>query len=41
MSAEQFFKKWGAGEYRDLDDTPEKRRIACLVFLISFGRQDS
>jgi hypothetical protein len=41
MSAEQFLEKWEAGDYRDLDDTPEGRQIAYLAMLIPFGRPDS
>lgn len=41
ISAREFLAKWDAGEYRDLDDTPEGRKIAYLVLLIPFGRQHS
>jgi hypothetical protein len=40
VSAEEFLKKWDAGEYRDLDATPEGRRIAYLALLIPFGRRN-
>jgi hypothetical protein len=29
------------GEYRNLDDTPEGRKIAYLALLIPFGRRNS
>jgi hypothetical protein len=40
LSGEEFLAKWDAGEYRDrdLDATPEGRKIAHLVLLIPFGR---
>lgn len=41
MSGDEFLKKWDAGEFRDLDDTPEGRKIAYLALLIPFGRQDT
>jgi hypothetical protein len=41
MSGDAFLKKWDAGEFRDLGDTPEGRKIAYLAMLVPFGRQDS
>jgi hypothetical protein len=40
MSAEEFLRKWDAGEFRDLDETPEGRNIAYLALLIPFGRRN-
>lgn len=39
MPGEQFLAKWDAGEYHDLNDTVDGRRIAYLVLLIPFGRR--
>lgn len=41
VSGEDFLARWDAGEYRDLGDTPEGRRIAYLALLIPFGRRNS
>jgi hypothetical protein len=41
MSGDEFLKNWDAGEFRDLDETPEGRKIAYLALLIPFGRPDS
>ena len=40
MSGEEFLEQWDAGEYRNLDDSLESRKINYLVLLIPFGRQD-
>ena len=40
MSGEQFLRKWEAGEFRELPDTPEARRVMRVAYLIPFGRQD-
>lgn len=39
LPAERFLAKWDAGEYADLGDTPEGRKIAYLALLIPFGRR--
>jgi hypothetical protein len=41
MSGAEFITRWDAGEYRDrdLDATPEGRKIAYLALLIPFGRR--
>ena len=39
MRAEEFLAKWDAGEYQDLDATPEGRNITYLSLLIPFGRR--
>lgn len=41
LSGEEFLRKWDAGEYRDLPDTPETRTVAYLALLIPFGRKNS
>lgn len=41
VSAEMFLARWDAGEYRDIGDTPEGRKIAYLALLIPFGRRNS
>lgn len=40
VTTEEFLKKWDAGDYRDLDATPEGRDIAYLALLIPFGRRN-
>ena len=39
VSGEEFLRRWDAGEYRDIPDTPEGRRIMSVIYLIPFGRQ--
>lgn len=41
MSGEEFLARWDAGEFADLPDTPETRRILRVAHLIPFGRQES
>jgi hypothetical protein len=41
VSGEVFLARWDAGEYQDLDDTPEGRKITYLALLIPFGRRVS
>jgi hypothetical protein len=41
MSGEEFLRRYDAGEFRDLEDTPEGRKVSYLVMLIPFGRQNS
>lgn len=41
VSGDEFLRRWDAGEYADLDDTPEGRSLSCLAMLIPFGRQDA
>ncbi|MGH2532468.1 MAG: hypothetical protein ACRDJW_09190 [Thermomicrobiales bacterium] len=41
ISADEFLHRWDAGEYRDLPDTDETRRIMRVAYLIPFGRQDT
>ncbi len=41
ISGEEFLRRWDAGEYRNLPDTPEGWRIMDVVTLIPFVRQDS
>lgn len=40
MSGEEFLRRWDAGEYRDIADSPGNLHIMRLVFLIPFARQD-
>jgi hypothetical protein len=39
VSGEEFLRRWDAGDYRDIPDTPEGRRIMRVIYLIPFGRQ--
>ncbi len=41
LSGKQFLSKRDAGDYSNLDDTPEGREIAYLGLLLPFGRQHS
>ena len=41
LPGEEFLQRWEAGEFRDIEDTPEGRKISYLVMLIPFGRQNS
>jgi hypothetical protein len=41
ISADEFLRRYDAGEYADLPDTPEYWDIMSAAFLIPFGRQDS
>lgn len=39
LSADEFLARWDAGAYRDLEDTPEGRKLGYLALLIPFGRK--
>ena len=41
MSGEEFLRRWDAGEYRDIADTPGNLHIMRLAMLIPLGRQNS
>lgn len=41
IAGEEFLRRYDAGEFRYLPDTPEGRRLEFLVLLIPFGRQDT
>lgn len=41
LSSEEFLRRWDAGEYRNLPDTEETRRVMRVAFLIPFGRPHS
>ena len=41
MSAEEFLRRYDAGEYDSLPDTPEFWPIERAIFLIGFGRQNA
>lgn len=41
VSAAVFLARWDAGEYHNIGDTPEGRKIAYLALLIPFGRRNS
>ncbi len=41
LSGTEFLKRWDAGLYRDVEDTPEGRKVGYLALLIPFGRQQS
>jgi hypothetical protein len=41
MSGEEFIRRWDAGDFRDVADTPGHFQIMRLVSLMPFGRQDT
>ena len=41
ISGEEFLRRWDAGEYQDVADTPGQRHITRLAMLILFGRTAS
>lgn len=41
MSGEEFIRRWEAGEYREIADTPGNLHIVALVSLIPFAQQDA
>jgi hypothetical protein len=41
ISADEFFRRYDAGDYADLPDIPEYRDVEAAIFLIPFGRRDS
>jgi hypothetical protein len=41
MSGEEFIRRWDAGEYREIADTPGNLHIIGLAFLIPLARQDT
>ena len=41
LSGKEFLRRWEAGEYRDLPETPETRKLMRVAFLIPFGRPDA
>lgn len=41
MSGADFLRRWEAGEYRTLPDTPEARKVMRVAYLIPFGREDA
>ena len=41
MSGADFFRRYDAGEYEELDDIPEPRHVLKAAFLIPFGRPNS
>ena len=41
LSGEEFLRRWDAGEYQEIEDSPEGRQLSGLVMLIPFGRQNS
>jgi hypothetical protein len=38
ISGEEFLRRWDAGEYRPVPDTPEGRKVGRLVMMLSFAR---
>jgi hypothetical protein len=38
ISGDEFLRRWDAGEYRPVPDTPEGRLLGRLVMLIPFAR---
>lgn len=41
FSGEEFLRRWEAGEFSEIEDTPEGRALSYLIMLIPFGQQDS
>jgi hypothetical protein len=41
ISADEFLRRYDAGEYADIPDTPEYWNVLRAAFLIPFGRLDS
>jgi hypothetical protein len=39
MSGQEFLDKYDAGEYNDIEDDEEGRKISYLILLIPFGRR--
>lgn len=39
VSGDAFLERWDAGEFRDVADTPEGRKLMFLILLIPFGRR--
>ncbi len=39
ISGEEFLRRWDAGEYRNIPDTPEGRRTMEVIFLLPFVRR--
>jgi hypothetical protein len=39
ISGEEFLRRWDAGEYRPIPDTPEGWKIGRLVMMIPFARR--
>lgn len=40
ISGEEFLRRWDAGEYQNIPDTPEGRRVMSVIYLIPFARQE-
>jgi hypothetical protein len=40
LSGDEFIQKWEAGEFDEIEDSPDGREISYLVMLIPFGRQN-
>ncbi len=39
ITGEEFLRRWDAGEYRNIPDTPEGRRTMEVIFLLPFVRR--
>jgi hypothetical protein len=39
ISGPEFIRRWDAGEYRNLPETPESRAIMFVAALLPFGRR--
>lgn len=39
LSGDEFLRRWDAGVYRPIPDTPEGRKIGRLVMLMPFARR--
>lgn len=39
ISGQEFLRRWDAGEYQNLPESPETRDIMFLAMLIPFGRR--
>jgi hypothetical protein len=41
IDGEEFLRRWNAGEYRDLPESPAARKAMRVAFLIPFVRSES
>lgn len=41
IGGDEFLRRWSAGEYAEVPETPETRKVMRVAFLIPFVQQDS
>ncbi len=41
LSGDEFIEQWERGDFREIADTAEHRRLVWLAMLIPFGRPDA